>query len=220
MTPNVHELSVRAVAVAAGDVAPSQVPAWVWALLVAAGLLASFTDLRSMRIPNWLTFPLLAAGLAYGLARGGLAGLGDAAAGAAVAGAIFIAAYAIAGGGAGDAKLMMALGSWLGFDPSLVLVLGVTVCGAVWAILLTIFRDGLSAVPVLFMHSLMITRLKGLPIFRGAITGTIFLQPSKRDERIDEAPKPRPKGWFPYAPSILLGTVAAWWYWQQFGSLS
>lgn len=220
MTLLAHELSVRVVAVAASDIAPDTVPAWVWALLVAAGLLASFTDLRNMRIPNWLTFPLLAAGLSYGAARGGVSGIGDAAAGAAIAGAIFIAAYAIAGGGAGDAKLMMALGSWLGIDPSLVLVLGVTLCGAVWAILLTIFRDGPSAVPVLFMHSLMLTRLKGLRIFRGTITGTIFLQPSVRDERIDEAPKPRPKGWFPYAPSILLGTVAAWWYWQQYGALS
>lgn len=199
--------------------ARSTVPAWVWMLLVAACLLASFTDLRSMRIPNWLTLPLLAAGLAYGLARGGMPGLGDAASGMAIAGAIFVAAYAVAGGGAGDAKLMMALGSWLGLDPSVVLVLGVTICGAVWAILLTVHRDGISAVPILLMHGVMWTRWRGLRLVRGTITGTIFTHGSAPAPPVDDSPKPRPKGWFPYAPSILLGTVVTWWYWQRHGGL-
>ena len=29
----------------------------------------------------------------------------------------------------------------------------------------------------------------------------------------------RIKGWFPYAPAILLGTVAAWWYSAKHGGL-
>lgn len=195
------------------------VPAWVWALALVAGLIATFTDLRSMRIPNWLTFPLLAAGLAYGGAKGGWDGLGNAALGCAIAGAIFVAAYAIAGGGAGDAKLMMAIGAWVGTYPSVVLVLAVTICGAVWAVAVTTYRDGLSAVPVMLMHGVLWTRFLGLRFVRSAVTGTIFRQKSTRDESIDEAPKPRPKGWFPYAPSILAGTAVAWWYWQNYGSV-
>lgn len=198
---------------------PDAVPAWVWSTLVMACLTASFTDLRSMRIPNWLTLPLLAAGLTYGGMRGGWNGAGDAALGALVAGGIFIAAYAIAGGGAGDAKLMMALGAWLGLYPSVVLVLAVTVCGAVWAILVTVYRDGPRAVPVLLMHSVLWTRFKGIGLVKRTVSGAVFRQQSVRDDSIATAPKPRPKGWFPYAPAILVGTIVAWWYWQKHGSL-
>lgn len=197
------------------------VPDWVWALALAAGIVATFTDLRSMRIPNWLTLPLLAAGLAYGASIGGWSGLGNAALGCAVAGAIFIAAYAIAGGGAGDAKLMMALGAWVGLHPSVVLVLSVTICGAICAIGVTMYRDGIAAVPVMLMHGVLWTRLLGLRFVRNALTGAIFTTQSVpvREEKIDEAPKPPPKGWFPYAPSILAGTAVAWWYWQNYGSV-
>lgn len=198
---------------------PVVVPSWVWAVLIFAGLIATFTDLRTMRIPNWLTLPLLASGLAYGAVRGGWTGLGDAAIGVAIAGVIFVAAYAIAGGGAGDAKLMMALGAWLGAYPSVVLVLGVTICGLVWAIIVTIYRDGFTAVPVMLMHGLFWTRVKGMMIFRGVISGTAFRKKSVRDEGIDEPERARPQGWFPYAPAILTGTVAAWWYWHNHGSL-
>lgn len=198
---------------------PAAVAPWVWAVLIAAGLIATFTDLRSMRIPNWLTLPLLASGLAYGAARGGWAGLGDAAIGVAIAGAIFVAAYAIAGGGAGDAKLMMALGAWLGAYPSVVLVLGVTICGLLWAIVVTIYRDGVAAVPLMLMHGLLWTRMKGAILFRGVISGTALRKKSVRDEGIYEAAKPRPEGWFPYAPAILVGTAASWWYWHNYGSL-
>lgn len=198
---------------------PVTVPAWVWALLVVAGLVATFTDLRTMRIPNWLTLPLLATGLAYGFARQGLNGLGDAAIGVAISGAIFVAAYAIAGGGAGDAKLMMALGAWLGAYPSVVLVLGVTICGLILAIIVTIRRDGIAAVPLMLMHGLLWTRMKGMGLFRSIVTGTILRKKAVRDERIDEAPKARPQGWFPYAPAILAGTLAAWWFWHNHGSL-
>lgn len=195
------------------------VPPWVWSLAVVAAMIASFTDLRTMRIPNWLTLPLLAAGMAYGGTKAGWSGLGNAALGCAIAGAIFVAAYAIAGGGAGDAKLMMALGAWLGTDPSVVLVLAVTACGAICGIAVTVHRDGWAAVPTLLMHGVLWNRLRGLSLFRSIITGTILTRQSVRDERIDEPPKPRPKGWFPYAPSILAGTLVAWWYWQNHGSV-
>ena len=198
---------------------PIAVPAWVWALLVLAGLVATFTDLRTMRIHNWLTLPLLASGLVYGFTRDGLTGLGDAAIGVAIAGSIFVAAYAIAGGGAGDAKLMMALGAWLGAYPSVVLVLGVTICGLILAIIVTIRRDGVAAVPLMLMHGLLWTRMKAIGLLRGIITGTILRGKAVRDERIDEAPKLRPQGWFPYAPAILAGTLAAWWFWHNHGSL-
>lgn len=195
------------------------VPPWVWLLAVAACTVATFTDLKNMRIPNWLTLPLLAAGLAYGGMRGGWGGLGTASLGCVIAGAVFVSAYALEGGGAGDAKLMMAIGAWLGTYPSVVLVLAVTVCGALCALAVTVHRDGWRAVPMLLMHSVYWTRLGGLRLFQSIVSGTIVRHRVVRDERIDKTPKPRPKGWFPYAPSILAGTLVAWWYWQNHGSV-
>ncbi len=123
------------------------IPTWVWLLLVVAGLVATITDLRAMRIPNWLTFPLFFGGLAYSAITGGLPGLGTSLGGAAIAGGLFLAAYIIAGGGAGDAKMMMAIGAWLGWQPSVVLVLGVTVAGFLYAMVVTATRGSIFDIP-------------------------------------------------------------------------
>lgn len=185
-------------------------PTWVWALLIAASSVACVTDLRSMRIPNWLTLPLLALGLAHGGWVGGLAGLGQAMLGMLIAGGIFIAAYAIAGGGAGDAKLMMALGAWVGAERSALLVLCVTIAGFFWSIVITIIRGGARDVPLMLLHSLASTA-NG---FRRLMTGRAATSPV-----VSRAIQPRFKGWYPYAPAILVGTVGAWWYWETRGSL-
>lgn len=184
---------------------------WIWIILVAACVVATATDLRNMRIPNWLTLPLLVTGIARGGLMGGMAGTGDALAGAAFACFIFVAAYAFSGGGAGDAKLMMALGSWLGLDPAMVLVLAVAVSGFVMAILFTIQRGGLKSVPVLIMNSFLLTRM-------GFFRVVWARGPSLREATPEHVtPMERPKNWFPYAPSILLGTLATWWFCSTFG---
>ena len=81
----------------------AEVPAWIWALIIIAASIACVTDLRATRIPNWLTLPLLAAGLAYWTVIDGWSGLGFSSAGMGVAGLVFIIGYAMFGGGAGDA---------------------------------------------------------------------------------------------------------------------
>lgn len=194
-----------------------KVALWVWALLALAGLIASFTDLREMRIPNWLTMPLLAGGLVYGGVHAGLGGLGASLAGATAAGAIFVAAYAMAGGGAGDAKLMLALGSWLGLEPAVVLVLAVTAAGFVWGMTVTAYRDGISTIPMVILHGLVSVRFGAFRLLTAVLGG-------RRKSPVEPAAaKPaereRPKQWFPYAPAIFVGTLGAWWYWERFGAI-
>jgi Flp pilus assembly protein protease CpaA len=191
------------------------VPAWVWVLLSVAGLIASATDLRAMRIPNWLTFPLFFGGLAYGGLSAGLPGLGNSLGGAAIAGGLFLAAYIIAGGGAGDAKMMMALGAWLGWQPSVVLVLGVTIAGFLYALAVTTSRGSIWDIPSVILHGLIVTRTG----FRKLITGRFLIHAPDPAVVLQEQVKPRPKDWFPYAPAIFVGTVASWWYWVRFGSI-
>lgn len=88
-------------------------------LAVAVGtytLLAAAWDIRFRRIPNWLNVAALALGLIYQCGFYGLAGLSEAGSGFAVGFGTLFVLWLIGGGGAGDAKLLGALGVWLGFS--------------------------------------------------------------------------------------------------------
>ena len=80
---------------------------------VITALIAAVTDVRSERIPNWLTFPSLALAIVFWTAmefpRGGLV-----AAGGAIGTAFpLLVLFLMKGGGGGDVKLFAALGAWL-----------------------------------------------------------------------------------------------------------
>lgn len=189
-------------------------PHWIWAGLSVACLVATVTDLRSMRIPNWLTLPLFAAGIAYSVSTGGWDGLRATLGGAAMAGGIYILAYVMAGGGAGDAKLMLALGSWLDLRQAAVLVLAVALSGFLWAMVVVVRRGSLRDIPTWLMGGLGLTYFQ----FRGAAGGRANQARDTGEQPAAQARK-RPKHWYPYAPAILLGTVAAWTYTHQIGLL-
>ncbi|GAB4324209.1 MAG: prepilin peptidase [Candidatus Zixiibacteriota bacterium] len=72
------------------------------------------TDLRWRRIPNVLTFPAAGLGLVFGFVIGGLEGLKVAALGMGIGLGALIVPYLAGGMGAGDVKLMAALGSLVG----------------------------------------------------------------------------------------------------------
>lgn len=198
------------------EASPLLIPWWVWAILAVAGLVASITDLRRMVIPNWLTLPLIFLGLAYGGVSGGWAGLGAAAMGVAVGGAVFVFNYATSGGGAGDAKLMMGMGGWLGWEATLTLIMCVTVVGLLSAIYATVRRGGLKDVPyVLFIGGF--TALRG---YRKAVTGRLLSDlPEQARSVPEQQAAERPAHWYPYAPSIFLGTLLAWWMCAARGGL-
>jgi len=75
---------------------------------------ACISDVRTRRIPNALTFGAAAVALVYGLVGGGLPGLGTAAGGWLVGCGLFLPFFLLGGMGAGDVKLLAALGAWLG----------------------------------------------------------------------------------------------------------
>ena len=75
---------------------------------------AAIIDGRSLRVPNWLTYHFLAAGLAFAFCRGGSPFFLSSLAGAGVGLLALLPLYAIGGMGAGDVKLMAALGAWIG----------------------------------------------------------------------------------------------------------
>lgn len=205
--------SLPAGALAAPVAASTIAPPWVWLMLCAAGVVATITDLRSMRIPNWLTLPLLAAGLAFGAATGGWDGLRAGLGGMALAGGIFVCAYIMAGGGAGDAKLMMAIGSWLNYRQAVVLVLTVTVCGFLWAMIVVARRSSVRDIPTYLLGGLGLSFFQ----FRSAMGGRAYHVGGATGEDGASPPRKRPKHWYPYAPAIFVGTAAAWYYLTHFG---
>src|SRR5690242_13454132 len=75
---------------------------------------AAIEDLKSRRIPNWLTFALALGGVASSLMFARPIGLGDAMLGMLVGFALPFVLFSLGALGGGDVKLLAALGVWLG----------------------------------------------------------------------------------------------------------
>ncbi|MDK1021225.1 MAG: A24 family peptidase [Candidatus Hydrogenedentes bacterium] len=101
-----------------------------WGVVIGASLAAALWDVRTRRIPNGLTGPLFLAGIAWHVWLGGPAGAVDSALGCFVAALPFLVLFLYAGGGAGDAKMMGAVGAWLGLAHGLVALVAVVCAGA------------------------------------------------------------------------------------------
>lgn len=106
-----------------------------WCVVIVVTLVAAVWDVWTHRIPNWLTGGCLLAGLVYASLQAGPRGAADAVAGAALALLPFLLLFAFAGGGAGDAKLMAAVGAWVGVIGGLVVVAMVLIAGGVLAVI-------------------------------------------------------------------------------------
>ena len=102
----------------------SQIAVWSMALLIA--LWAGWLDWRSRRIPNWLTVPAFGLGLLVNGLLSGWEGVLGGLEGAGIGLAILFIPVVLRGIGAGDWKLMGALGACLGPWP-LVTVLFVSI---------------------------------------------------------------------------------------------
>ena len=88
---------------------------WVTCLVLVPGVLwASWIDYRERRVPNWLNASIAVAGFAAQAWFAGWAGLGVGALGLLVGFAVLIVPWLMHGMGAGDVKLMMAIGVWFG----------------------------------------------------------------------------------------------------------
>jgi Flp pilus assembly protein protease CpaA len=105
-----------------------------WGAVIGASLIAAVCDARTKRIPNWLTLPLLATGLVWRLSFGGITELLSSLGGCLLLALPFVILFVFAGGGAGDAKLMGAIGAWVGVVDGVVTLLAVVVAGAVLAL--------------------------------------------------------------------------------------
>ena len=84
----------------------------IWLVTVAL-VVAAVIDGWKLKVPNWLTLPMIVGGWVYCGATLGWPGVGWSLAATAVGLALLLPLYAIGGMGAGDVKLLAGVGAWL-----------------------------------------------------------------------------------------------------------
>ncbi len=106
--------------------------AWWPTLIVLA--IATFTDVRSCRIPNWLVLPFLVAGIAVSGWMHGWHGVGQSLLGIGLGTVVLGFFYWMGGMGMGDLKLCAAVGAWIGPAQLLVALVLTGIAGGIMAL--------------------------------------------------------------------------------------
>jgi prepilin peptidase CpaA len=113
---------------------------WPVKLVCFVLVVAAVIDGWKLKVPNWITFPLVLSGWAYGVALGGWDGLVFSLVGTAVGLALLLPAYAVGGMGAGDVKLLAGVGAWTGASVTFFAFCASAVVGAVIALGMVLYK--------------------------------------------------------------------------------
>lgn len=106
-------------------------------------IVAAVIDGLKLKVPNWITFPMIISGWIYSATLAPVAGwegLMWSLLGTAVGLALLLPAYAIGGMGAGDVKLLAGVGAWCGSTNTLYAFAVSTIVGGIIAILMVVLR--------------------------------------------------------------------------------
>jgi prepilin peptidase CpaA len=161
--------------------------AWWPTLIVLA--VATFTDLRSRRIPNWLVVPFLVTGISVSGLLHGWHGLGQSFEGLGLGLLLYGFLFWMGGMGAGDVKLCAAIGAWIGPDQLFIALVITGLAGGVMVLCWAAFGGFLKE---LFTGtSSLIFGIKD----RGSIRDSELVLSNPRKRKI------------PYAPAIAIGTL-------------
>ena len=123
----------------------STLPMAVVGPLLILVLCAAFTDARNRRIPNWLTGAGILIGFSIHTVLHGWSGFCFAAAGMLAGFGLYFLLYVLRALGAGDVKLMAAVGAFAGSYVWFHIFLATAVVGAVAALLLSLVKGKLGA---------------------------------------------------------------------------
>ncbi len=140
---------------------------FVGTALLSSGI-GAVTDTKTRRLPNWLTLPSLLIGLLLHFVLGGWyqsaswhwtaawRSLGSAALATLIAGGIFLIFHMAGGMGAGDVKMMAAVGALAGLSHIAEILVATGLVGGIFAIVLAIakgrLKTTLSNIGVLMVH--------------------------------------------------------------------
>jgi prepilin peptidase CpaA len=158
-------------------------------VLGTALLIAVITDLRSHRIYNGLTFPTIALGLVLNSLGAGIPGLFFALGGIAAA-FLSLPLFLLGAMGAGDVKLLLAVGALMG--PHFTL----------WTLLCTGIAGGVLGVAYAIRRGALVHTLKN------AIVGGHVCATLRSPEQLQGMALTSKVGKMPYAPAIALGVLS------------
>jgi prepilin peptidase CpaA len=127
-----------------------------------AALIAACYDMKSRRIPNFVTGPAILAGLLLHSFFDGWQGLLSSFAAGLICGAIFLLFYLAGGMGAGDVKLITAVGCLAGLSNSASVLVITALAGGVMAIVYAIIRGRLKSTLSNFVHLAVHHKHQGL----------------------------------------------------------
>ena len=102
---------------------------------------AAVWDITSRRIPNFVSYSGILVGIALRTAVLGGHGLATALAGGAVAGGLFFLLYLVRGMGAGDVKLMAAVGCFAGVPAVFQILLACALAGGIMALAVAFYQS-------------------------------------------------------------------------------
>ena len=159
-------------------------------------IIAAASDIRFHKIPNWLTFPAMAIGVFSHTGFKGLDGFIFSISGLVVGIAVLMIPYLFGGTGAGDVKLMGAVGAFLGAKGVFIAFLATSIVGGIYAIALLAFYGYLKEALKRYLAILKTF------IFTQKF---IYVPPSKGEEK----PKLR------YGVAIALGTIISIVFFQK-----
>jgi prepilin peptidase CpaA len=118
--------------------------------------LACMTDLRTRRIPNVLTGTAAIGAVVFHLTTGGWSAAGWSVLGMCVGALLFLPMFALRGMGAGDVKLLAAVGAWLGPGQVTTVALATSLAGGVLALVVAFaygyLRTALTNIYLLLSH--------------------------------------------------------------------
>jgi len=103
-------------------------------------IVAAYIDGKELRVPNWITYPMVFSGLIFNTWISGWGGLGEGLLGMVVGLLCLLPLYAVGGMGAGDVKLMAGSGAWLGWQVTFYSFAWTVVVGAVMAVLMVWYK--------------------------------------------------------------------------------
>jgi prepilin peptidase CpaA len=158
----------------------------VLAAVAGSGGASAAFDLRTRRVPNWLTLSITALGVGLAAANLTTVSVVSAIGGFVVGLLLMLPGHFVGATGAGDVKLFAAVGTLLG--PA----------GAVIAFLYTAVVGGALALIVAIRRGRLETTLQG--------TATLVLTGGAN---VAEIERPTANNRFAYAPAIAVGTLAA-----------
>jgi prepilin peptidase CpaA len=179
-----------------------------WGVVIVASLAAALCDARTGRIPNWLAVTVAALGLLWAGEGAGWVGFAESMMAWFVLALPFVVLFVFAHGGAGDAKMMGAIGALLGLKQGLIVLCCVAIMGAVLAALRIIAHRQRRSL----LSDAMAMAYVCLAVVAGGLGG-LRLPRTNADERTGGGLR---RLTIPYGVAIFLGTcigrivVLAW----------